>query len=113
MGKSNMANTDYKDIYNKISYILWGDDLNRITVNKKNGELYISVDLHGFTCKKAYAVVTRMIRMFVQPFTLICIHGFHSGTDIKDMIWNKINFEKIQKKSCPKNNPGQTDIQLL
>lgn len=95
---------------NEIVYrmeFLTPEDPDRIkTVDTEDGDILVSVDLHGLSVLEAKRLLNNIIAMIRRPFSLEIIHGYHHGTAIRDMIYK--DFSNPKMKSCKVNvyNPG-------
>jgi len=98
-----------EQIMTKLSFIMWGEDLNRfaVTVNE-DGEIVIRVDLHHLTKKVAEKVLQSIISVNRFPFTLDVIHGYNHGTVLLEMIRNEFSHQRIQRIYSNSYNPGET-----
>ena len=86
--------------------------LSNIKVFKDEENLRFQIDLHGLSRKQAYFVITAVIKLTREPFTLDLIHGFNHGTVLKSMIFENIQNPRILNKYCNPWNPGETFIEL-
>ena len=108
-GTKKMSKTQ---ILSRMSFILAGDNLKRVSIEQRNNMNYIYVDLHGMSCKIANRVVRSIIAMYRFSFVLVLIHGFNHGTALKEMIRNSIENSRIKSITSPDYNPGITYMQL-
>jgi len=98
-----------EQIMTKLSFIMWGEDLNRfsVTVNE-DGETVIRVDIHHLTKKAAEKVLQGIISLNRFPFTLDVVHGYNHGTALLEMIRNEFSNQRIQRIYSNSYNPGET-----
>ncbi|MBQ3546650.1 MAG: hypothetical protein IJA34_16950 [Lachnospiraceae bacterium] len=100
-------------VLSKLSFVMRGDELQRIHVDEVDSKLEITIDLHQFKCKDAKRILQNIINVNRCSFTLHVIHGYNHGTAIKAMIYEQLNTQRIIQKSSPTWNPGETYIEIL
>lgn len=79
----------------------------------KNGIL--EIDLHGKNTFKAKICIDSQLRKADESVYYIrLIHGYHGGTDLKDMIQDEYGNGRHPKviRVKPGSNPGVTDLVL-
>lgn len=70
------------------------------------------IDLHGLNLYKAKVKIDSELRKAGKDvYRLRVIHGFNSGTDIKNAIREYSSHPKV-KRITPGSNPGETDLVL-
>lgn len=75
----------------------------------------IELDLHGLTCEEAQYRIEKAIKDAGGGVYLIrCIHGFHGGTRIKDMIRREFGYGLEPKIKSIRGgvNEGITELVL-
>ena len=75
----------------------------------------IEIDLHGMRVEEARGTIEKALRNAGRGVYVIrCIHGFHGGTRIRDMIWDDFNsnFEPRVKRIRNGFNEGITELVL-
>jgi len=75
----------------------------------------IEIDLHGMRVEEARGAVEKALKNAGSGVYVIrCIHGFHGGTRIRDMIWDDFNgnFEPRVKRIRNGFNEGITELVL-
>lgn len=75
----------------------------------------IEVDIHGMTCYQAKILIDSKIKMADRSVYYIrIIHGFHGGTELKNMVRDEYNYNRNPKVIRVKygSNPGITDLVL-
>lgn len=102
-----------KQILERMSFIISGNEFYRVKIEERNDIQYVIVDLHGMSCREANRIVRSIIAMFLFPFVLVLIHGYNSGTALKEMIRNSVANPRIQSKQSPSENPGITYVTVL
>ncbi len=86
--------------------------LSNIKVFMDEETVRYQINLHGFSRKQAYFIITTVIKLTRENFTLDLIHGFNHGTVLKSMILENIQNTRIINKYCNPWNPGETFIEL-
>lgn len=69
----------------------------------------IVLDCHGFTRPEAERAITNILNIIRENILLVVIHGFHSGTVIRDMLLRLDNRHIVSRIEI-ENNPGMTWI---
>jgi hypothetical protein len=75
----------------------------------------IDLDLHGLSCEEARTKIENTLKNAGSGvYRIRCIHGFHGGTRIKDMIRREFGFglEPKVKRIRPGENEGITELIL-
>lgn len=89
------------------------DELMRMMITTGNdGSAVVKLDLHQLDRKRAARLVRNTINVNRQPFTLRIIHGYHSGTVLKDLISEELNHKRIRDKISVPWNMGETYLRL-
>lgn len=71
-----------------------------------------SIDLHGYTVDQArYELLKEIKHADKTIWTIRVIHGYHSGTLIRDMVW-QIKHPRIKNIIKGDINPGVTLLEL-
>ena len=99
-------------IPSNFTLIFTNNILSSINVFNDEDNIRYQIDLHGFSRKQAYFVITTIIKLTRENFTLDLIHGFNHGTILKSMIYEDIHSPRITNKYCNPWNPGETFIEL-
>ncbi len=102
-----------EQIMERMTFILNGDDLRRVNIQKDNkGNIIVVIDVHGMRVAEAKKVLNSIIIMYRFPFKLRVIHGYNHGTAIRDMIADELDNQRIVSKKVMYYNPGITSIRL-
>jgi DNA-nicking Smr family endonuclease len=75
----------------------------------------IEIDLHGMNCYKAKIMIDSKLRKANgSVYCIRLIHGYNSGTDLKNMIIDEYSYGKHPKviKTKPGSNAGITNLIL-
>lgn len=75
----------------------------------------IEIDLHGKNCYQAKTVLDSHLRKADRSVYYIrVIHGYHNGTELKNMIEDVYGYGRHPKviRVKPGSNPGVTDLVL-
>ena len=79
-----------KNMMIRMRMIFTDDEKKRISIQQaRDGGGFTTVvtaDVHGMNCRQAKAFIRNVIALFRGSFKLVVIHGFHSGTALRDMI---------------------------
>ena len=100
------------NITSNFTLLFNSDILSNINIFYDENNIRYQINLHGFSKKQAYFVITTIIKLTRENFTLDLIHGFNHGTVLKSMIYKDIHSPRIIKKYCNQWNPGETFIEL-
>ncbi len=102
-----------EQIMERMTFILNGDDLHRVHVQRDNeGNIILVIDVHEMKVAEAKKILNHIIIMYRFPFKLRVVHGYNHGTAIKDMIAEQLDNKRIISKEVEVYNPGITTIQL-
>lgn len=73
----------------------------------------IEVDVHGMNRYQAQTCLDNQLkRVKANVYQLRVIHGYHGGTELRDMIWREYrNHDKVLRVGMG-NNPGETVLIL-
>ncbi len=93
----------------KLEFIFTTDWMNRITF-PETGDDKITIDLHCLSCKEAEKLVKDVIAVTKGPFKIELIHGYNSGTALKETIYNHKISGRISKRTSPGYNLGVTEL---
>lgn len=99
-----------KELMNRFHLLLKKSDLEKISMetNKDNNERVVVVNVHNLGTKDAKILLTNVIALNKEGFTIEVIHGYNHGTAIKEMIGSRLNSSRIKEiKGCA-HNPGVT-----
>lgn len=75
----------------------------------------VEVDLHGMNCQQAKVAINRQLKIANgSVYYVRLIHGYHGGTEIKNMIYDEYSYNRHPKviRLKPGSNPGITDLVL-
>ncbi len=76
-------------------------------------EPIVKVDLHGMTREEAMKAIDKAIAASgPATYQLQLIHGYHRGTNLRDMIHDWYRYETKVKRIIPGDNPGVTVLVL-
>ena len=71
-----------------------------------------TIDLHGYTVDQAKYELLDMLKYADKTiWTIRVIHGYHGGTQIRDMVW-RIKHSRIKNIVKGDLNPGVTLLEL-
>ncbi len=73
---------------------------------------FIDVDTHGKTVEQAQIAIDAALRRAGAAYRLRVIHGFNSGTAIRDMVYYKYKDNEKVLRVIPGDNPGVTVLVL-
>ena len=59
---------------------------------------YKTIDLHGMTIAEANAELIYALNSIDQGFSLLVVHGYNSGTSLKNFVRDKFNHTRVDKK---------------
>ena len=99
-----------KRLNDRFSQVLTGEDIKRINIKEKNGNIKIMVDVHGMTVKAAKRLINNIINMAMTVVEIVIIHGYNHGTAIKDMLLNRFENSHIDHIFSDEFNMGVTHI---
>lgn len=106
-----------KEIMEKLSFVIFGDNAWRASLEKEGDTWHISYDTHGMNVKQARQTLKNIIALAPCEMDLSVIHGYNGGTAIKEMIWN--NKESLgyrldrSNMTSPSYNPGITNAHIM
>lgn len=71
---------------------------------------FVEVDLHGYTADQAAVKLDSILEKVntSSTYQVRVIHGFHSGTAIRDMVSRRYRSHPKVKRIIPGENPGIT-----
>ena len=75
----------------------------------------IEIDLHGMNYSQAKTFIDRQLEKANRSVYYIrLIHGYHGGTDLKNMVQEEYSYGRHPKviRIKPGNNPGITELVL-
>ena len=76
-------------------------------------EPLVKIDLHGLTQDEAVKVIDKAIaNAGPSTYQLQLIHGYHRGTNLRNMIQDWYRYEPKVKRIMPGDNPGITVLVL-
>ena len=76
-------------------------------------DAFQKIDLHGMTQDEAVRVIDRAIAAAgPTTYQIHLIHGYHRGTNLRDMIRDWYRYEPKVKRIIPGDNPGITVLIL-
>ena len=97
----------------KAKMIFTNDLLDRICVNNVDDREIVTVDLHGMSRLEGERFVKNIVALnLAAEFVLIVIHGYNSGTVLKETLRKKCISTRIRRLWSPKYNPGITYIEV-
>ena len=99
-------------IKDRMTFIMQGNDLNRLQIYESEKGTVIKIDLHGMKCGEAFKVINSILLLCRFRFTLDIIHGYNRGTNLKEMIYHQLMNSRIISKHCDVWNPGETIIEI-
>lgn len=96
----------------RLKRIFTTNELGRIMINEDTGSLFITVDVHGLTCREARRFINNIINVIPCPFQLEVIHGYNHGTAIKEMLATNFRNMRITERHPDSYNYGVTYMTL-
>ena len=102
-------------LLNTLQFVIYGNDVQRIRQIRVNeaGSLDIVLDVHGMTVHAARQLIMNIVNIMQNtPMDLGIIHGYNHGTAIKDMLAAENFNGRLSERSCPKRNPGLTNLRI-
>ena len=102
----------YEKMMEKMTFLMCGDDLCRISTSEEAGVRTIYIDLHGLSKKCAIRMIQNTIAMFRGDFRLELVHGYNHGTAIKEYIYKEMKNNRVINKQSPNYNPGITELMI-
>lgn len=73
----------------------------------------IEIDIHGMNKYQAKILIESRLRSVPKSvYRLRIIHGYHSGTELRDMVRKKLGANKKVLRVEVGLNPGETDLIL-
>lgn len=70
---------------------------------------FVKIDLHGLRQEEAIKVIDKAIAAAdSSTYQIHLIHGYHSGTSLRTMIYDEYRYEPKVKRIIPGDNPGIT-----
>jgi len=100
--KTKLALLLTKEAYNQANFKF---------IETKDG-LIVRFDTHGLTVKEARKLINNVAATSRQPVFLHVIHGYHSGTAIRNMIWNDSINPRFVRVKFQEGNPGTSIIKV-
>lgn len=97
-----------REIEGRFLNIFTAGEMARLSFTDKDGQLFITADVHGLTCRQAKRFLNNIILLVRKAFTLVVIHGYVHGTAIKKMILGTPINKRIISKSGLAWNYGVT-----
>jgi len=74
---------------------------------------FVKLDLHGMTQEQARREIDRQLAACGSAvYQLQLIHGYHRGTNLRQMIYDWYRYEPKVKRIQPGDNPGITILVL-
>lgn len=101
-----------EQMMNRMTFLMFGEDLCRVEIYEEDGEKTIKIDLHGLRKKNAERLINNVIAMYRFSFRLVLIHGYNHGTVLKELIWNEYKNERVQRKYSHLGNLGITYLDI-
>lgn len=80
-------------------------------IETKDG-LIVRFDTHGKSVKEARTLINNVAATNREPFFIHVIHGYHSGTAIRDMIWNDSINPRFLRVKYQEGNQGTSIIKV-
>lgn len=100
----------YKDVQSRLSFFLYGEDAERVTVKREDGIWKVRYDAHGKDVLHAKRDIANLISSMTGGALISIVHGYNKGTAIKNML-RKCDFGKrVLSVASPSFNPGVTNI---
>ncbi|MBR1708948.1 MAG: Smr/MutS family protein [Clostridia bacterium] len=76
-------------------------------------EPFVRIDLHGLLQEEAIRVIDRELdRASNGTYQIQLIHGYHRGTNLRNMIYQWYRYDSRVKRIQPGDNPGITILVL-
>ena len=75
-------------------------------------EPFVTIDLHGMKQDQAVRVIDRALLRTDGVYQIRLIHGYHSGTILRDAIGSHYHDHPKVKRIELGMNPGETDLIL-
>lgn len=97
----------------KMQMILTVEEFVRCKLTEKDGEQCIEIEMHGLTRITGRRLVNNVINLTRGEYTIILIHGFNSGTVLKEMIRGTKLCSRVVKMMSPSHNPGVTYLKVV
>ena len=105
-------------VYNAYRFVKFSNKIHTMIIN--GGIMLdltgiIEVDLHGMRAEEAKKKIDKMLDFAGSGvYRIRCIHGFHGGTRLKDMIYEEYSYGREPRvlKIVPGNNSGITELVL-
>ena len=95
---------------NNLNFIIYGENAWRIRNigETDDGKSTLTYDIHGKTVLEAKRDIHNIINLTRAPLRLTVIHGYHSGTALKNMLSTETFYGRLENRYCPAHNPGET-----
>ena len=101
-------------IVSRLRMIFTDAEMERIRVEElENGELQITTDVHGLSCKEVRKFISNIISLVKKAFELIVIHGYLHGIAIKEMLVQHFENDHISEKYGDLFNYGVTHMVIV
>lgn len=98
-----------------LQFVIYGNDAQRLLHALVNGDgiSLILLDVHGMSVHDARQLIMNIVNIMQNtPMLLGIIHGYNRGTAIKDMLAAETFNGRLINRSCPKRNPGRTNLRI-
>ena len=73
---------------------------------------YVELDVHGMTRVQAETCIEAALRRSKGVYRIRVIHGYHGGTELRDLVRNQIAKDPRVLRYEVGLNQGQTDLVL-
>ncbi|MCR4895178.1 MAG: Smr/MutS family protein [Lachnospiraceae bacterium] len=74
---------------------------------------FVKIDLHGLNQEEAMKVIDRALaNASSATYQIQLIHGFHRGTNLRNMIYDWYRYDEKVKRIIPGENQGITILVL-
>ena len=94
----------------KLEFLFTKELLGRISYPEQ--EDMVVIDLHYLTCRDAEKLVKNVIALTDGSFTMELIHGYNSGTKIKELLYTSEISSRIKDRKSPGYNLGVTQLTI-
>ena len=104
----------FADYMNQSTVFETGRNSRRVRISRsKQGEVFISVDLHGMQKEEAGYFIQRLINGNPFAFSMEIIYGYNHGTVLRNMINRELVNMRIAKRYSDPWNPGSTYLTIV
>lgn len=97
----------------KLNTVIFSEEeLSRIRERTDNGQITLTVNLHGMSTKNARRFLKNLIALNAGTFNINVIHGFNHGCSIKEMLRNSFISSRIIGVDDVLYNEGMTVLKI-